>query len=249
MQVAELYAGRRDFDTAAMVANLVESEAVPFLPVLRYADTGLRKRTEWEACWAKQRQEDALDAQVAGENPRRPGESEEDHAKRVALEQKHRKQQEVGDIQVPPKYKSADFLSSTFWRLRGRLDVPKERFVSFPNCSRDSDGSLVIASAGWNHHRQATALASYYLSMKENEGWLPERLKPLLAGIQELVPWLQQWHNDYNAEHATRMGDYFESFVADEARTLGFTLVDLRDWKPPAKLTASQHKKKKKVMS
>jgi len=133
--------------------------------------------------------------------------------------------------------------------LRGGLDVPKERFISHPYCSRDADGSLVIAWAGWNHLQQATALASYYLSMKENEGWLPERLKPLLAGIQELVPWLQQWHNDYNAEHATRMGDYFESFVADEARTLGFTLVDLRDWKPPAKLTASQHKKKKKVMS
>ena len=97
---------------------------------------------------------------------------------------------------MPPKYKSADFQSTTFWRLRGGLDVPKERFVSFPNCSRDADGSLVIAWAGWDHLQQATALASYYLNMKENEGWSPERLKPLLTGIQELVPWLKQWHND-----------------------------------------------------
>jgi hypothetical protein len=85
--------------------------------------------------------------------------------------------------------------------------------------------------------------------MKENEGWTPQRLKPLLAGIQELVPWLKQWHNDYNAGYATRMGDYFESFVADEARALGFTLADLHDWAPPAKATASQGKKKKVAVS
>jgi hypothetical protein len=129
------------------------------------------------------------------------------------------------------------------------LDVPKERFVSFPNCSRDADGSLVIAWAGWDHLQQATAIASYYLNMKENEGWAPERLKPLLSGIQELVPWLKQWHNVYSPEHATRMGDYFESFVIDEARALGFTIADLRSWTPPAKPAASRSRRKKHAMS
>ena len=150
---------------------------------------------------------------------------------------------------MPPKYKSADFLSSTFWRLRGGLDVPKERFISFPHCSRDSDGTLVFVWAGWTRLQQATALAAYYLTMKENEGWLPDRLKPLLAGIQELVPWLKQWHNDYNAEHATRMGDYFESFVVDEARALGFTLADLNSWTPPARQAAGRGRKKKEAVS
>jgi hypothetical protein len=28
------------------------------------------------------------------------------------------------------------------------------------------------------------------------------------------------------------MGDYFESFVADEARAMGFTLDELRAWRP-----------------
>ncbi len=36
MQVAELYRGHPDFDVHALVAELVEGEAVPFLPVLRY---------------------------------------------------------------------------------------------------------------------------------------------------------------------------------------------------------------------
>ena len=68
--------------------------------------------------------------------------------------------------------------------------------------------------------------------MKDNEGWEPARLQPLLVGLLELVPWLKQWHNDYDAEHATRMGDYFESFVADEARGMGLTLDALRAWRP-----------------
>lgn len=200
MQVAELYTGRGDFDVSALVAELVAGESVPFLPVLRYSEAGLRKREQWEATWALQRREDA------GEK--------------------------VGDIPVPPKYKAVDFLKTDFWRLRGGLDVPKERWVSYPGCERGADGSLVVSWAGWDALKQATALAAYYLDMKENEGWDTPRLQPLLAGLQELVPWLQQWHNDYNPEHALRMGDYFASFVTDEARALGLTLDDLRNWKP-----------------
>jgi hypothetical protein len=249
MQVAELCAGRNDFDATALIAELVEGESVPFLPVLRYAESGLRKRAEWEVCWSKQRDEDAADAAVAAATPRQEDESEDAYGRRLATEQKQRKAREVGDIPVPPKYKSADFLNTAYWRLRGGLDVPKERFVSYPHCSRDADGSLVIAWAGWNHLQQATALASYYLDMKENEGWSQDRLRPLLAGLLELVPWLKQWHNEYNSEHATRMGDYFDSFVVDEARSLGFTLADLRDWKPPGKLTAGLQKKKKATVS
>lgn len=64
MQIAKLYTGRGDFDAAVLVAQLVESESVPFLPVLRYKESGLRKRAEWESCWKKQRCEDAIDAAV-----------------------------------------------------------------------------------------------------------------------------------------------------------------------------------------
>ncbi|MDP2794606.1 MAG: BREX-2 system adenine-specific DNA-methyltransferase PglX [Sulfurisoma sp.] len=200
MQVAALYAGHADFDPAQLVAELVVSEAVPFLPVLRYTETGLRKRAQWEDTWAMQRREDA------GEK--------------------------VGKIPVPPKYQSKDFLKTDIWRLRGGLDVPKERWISYPGCERGVDGSLVIAWAGWNHLQQATAIAAYYLDMKDNEGWPPERLQPLLAGIQELVPWLRQWHNDLDPTYGERMGDYYKGFVTEEARTLGFTLDDLRAWKP-----------------
>ena len=144
---------------------------------------------------------------------------------------------------MPPKYQSKDFLKTDCWRLRGGLDVPKERWVSYPGCERGADGSLPIAWAGWNQLQQAMALASYFIDMKEREGWSPERLQALLAGLLELVPWLKQWHNEMNPEFGARMGDYYESFVNDEARTLQFTLDDLRAWKPTVAATKRGRKK------
>jgi hypothetical protein len=138
----------------------------------------------------------------------------------------------VGSIPVPPKYKKEDFRKVTFWDLRGGLDVPKERWISYPGCERGADGSLVIAWAGWDHLQQATAIASFYIEMKDSEGWPPERLQPLLAGIQEIVPWLKQWHNELHTTFGERMGNYYESFVSEEARALGFTLEGLRAWRP-----------------
>lgn len=217
VQIAGLYAGHAGFDLGQVVAELVARESVPFLPVLRYTDTGLRKRAQWEATWALQRLEDA-GQDVTGQ---------------------------VGKIPVPPKYQSKDFLKADFWRLRGGLDVPKERWVSYPGCERGADASLPIAWAGWNHLQQATALAAYYLEMKENEGWEPARLQPLLAGLLELVPWLEQWHNDIDPAYGERMGTYYRGFVNEEARALGFTLDDLRAWKPPA--VAARRGRKKAV--
>lgn len=257
MPIAELYAGHTDFELGQLVADLVASEAVPFLPVLRYSDTGLRKRTQWESTWALQRREDAIDAEViANESEGWKAEltiavrkgfnlAEEAALTTEAAEwvdqcldanikrrQKERKAAEVGRIPVPPKYQSKDFLKADYWRLRGGLDVPKERWISYPGCERGADTSLPIVWAGWNHLQQATALAAYYLEMKDNEGWPRERLQPLLAGLLDLVPWLEQWHNDIDTAYGERMGDYYRGFVNEEARAQGFTLDDLRGWKP-----------------
>lgn len=223
-QVAEVYRGRSDFDMTNLVAELVKSEAVPFLPVLRYKSSGLRNRQVWERVWEMQRHEDAIAARTklpAG-----------DPQRLANTEAKLLKAERVGDIPLPPKYKSADFLQGTFWRLRGKLDMPKERFVSYPGCQRDADPSLVIGWAGWDHLQQAQAVASYYQQMKTNEGWGPTRLVPLLAGIIELLPWLMQWHNEVDPAYGIGMGDFFYSFVEEEARGLGLTLNKIREWAP-----------------
>jgi hypothetical protein len=259
MQVAARFAGHADFDLARTIADLVAVESVPFLPVMCYSDTGLRKREQWENTWALQRREDEIDADVVTtEGPGWRAELTADARTRFGLPesvsltaeaqdwvelkvaseikryQVERKANEVGPIPVPPKYQSKDFLKTDLWRLRGGLDVPKERWVSYPGCERGADTSLPIAWAGWDHLQQATALAAYYLEMKESEGWEAARLQPLLAGLLELLPWLEQWHNEVDPVYGERMGAYYKGFVSEEARSHGFTLDDLRAWKPAA---------------
>lgn len=271
-QVAELYAGRPDIDLTQLVHELVLSESVPYLRVLRYTESGLRKRAEWQRTWAQQRQEDAIDAEEEARRPvyegmakemlrdqierneeRRTGESKQAYAERVdaiiaadglqeAIARKtdslikeaqdERKAKEVGTIPVPPKYSKNDFQGSTYWRLRGGLDVPKERFVTYPGAEREADGSPVVSWAGFDHLQQAQALATYYIQCKEREGLGEERLKPLLAGLIELLPWLLQWHNAYNPDFGMGLGDYFRSFVEDEARSLDSTPEALASWAP-----------------
>lgn len=224
MQVAEFYRGRKDFDLLSLITELVRSEAVPFLPVLRYKESGLRTRVLWEATWDKQRAEDAIDARtlLPKGDPRQLTKEQAAQLKR----------EQIGDMPVPPKYKSSDFQDQVYWRLRGKLDVPKERFISYPRCERDADQTMVIAWAGWDHLEQARALAGYYEIVKSSEGWSDARLMPLLAGVLELVPWLQQWHNEIDQALNLRLGDFFKSFVEEEARSMRKTIEEIRAWKP-----------------
>lgn len=145
------------------------------------------------------------------------------------------------DIPVPPKYTSADFLKNDYWRLRGKLDVPKERWVSFPHCE-GPDGTPVIAWAGYDHLQLARSISAYYVDIQERLGGRDDpRLVPLLACLLELLPWLKQWHNEPDTAYdGMCMGDYFEGFVQEEARSLprpggdsGWTLEEIRAWQPP----------------
>ena len=232
-QVASHYAGNAGIDIGALVAELVESESVPALRVQRHKPSGLTKRADWERTWALQRREDEIDAEVAASTPRCEDETEEDHAARLQAEQRRRKQEEVGNLTPPPKYRATDFLKPTYWRLRGALDVPKERFVSLPDMSRDNDPTLLVGWAGWNALELCQAVATYYAEVVEQDGWTTERLTPLLAVLQENLPWLKQWHNDLDPEYNQRLGDFFETFLHSQLSTHTLTAEDLRNWTPP----------------
>jgi hypothetical protein len=241
--VAELYRGRPDFDVVRLVTELVGAESVPLLPVLRYKPSSLDKRRVWERTWDLQRQEDAIDRRATlkglgvndggwkaatddGNSPLNPAQAD-------VL-----KKEKVGAIPPPPKYKSADFQKGDYWRLRGSLDVPKERWVSFPHCE-GADGLPLIAWAGYDHLQLAKAVAAHYVHVQEQEGGRDDpRLVPLLACLIELLPWLKQWHNDIDPEFNMGLGDYFEGFVQDEARQMGRTIEEVRAWQPPAKKTS-----------
>lgn len=138
---------------------------------------------------------------------------------------------EVGKILAPPKYTSADFLPGV-WNHRGKFDVPKERFISYPGAESETDSSLVVGWAGWNHLERARALATLYLRAKR-EGRSVEQVVPLLTGLAELLPWLLQWHNEPSSDPALdRPGSQIAALIDSELRVLQLTADDLTEWRP-----------------
>ncbi len=225
--VGELYRNDPAFKIEKLITELVEAESVPHLPILRYKVTGLRKRLEWEHTWELQRQEDTppsppLERGGGIDSPPLQGGAR------------------GGSIPVPPKYASTDFLKPNYWRLRGKLDVPKERWIAFPHCQSE-DGTLAIAWAGYNHLQLAQTLSTYYIDIKERIGGSNDpRLAPLLASLVELIPWLKQWHNDIDPEFGLAMGDYYEGFLIEEAKAIGHTVESLKAWEPVGKVKSKK---------
>ena len=124
------------------------------------------------------------------------------------------------EIDVPPKYGSADFQRASYWRARGKLDVPKERFVSYPEAGRDTDDSVLLGWAGWDQLAQARALATVYLDRKTQERWPSHRLLPLLAGLVELEPWLHQWFAEEQPGFVGSPAQFFTDFINNELSAL-----------------------------
>lgn len=207
-EVAALYDSAQDF--SQIIAEIVTSEHVPYLAALRYKDSGLRKRADWEHVWDLQRQEDALNADL------------EEGKKEKRL-----------DIPVPPKYTSADFLKTTYWSNRGKLDVPKERFVSYPGAEGESDPTLLLGWAGWDHAQQADALATLAHERLEQDGWGEEleRMTPLLAGIVELLPWVKQWHTEAD-DFGDTPADHVDEDLTVLRNSTGITDSQMQEWRP-----------------
>ncbi|MEV4436708.1 BREX-2 system adenine-specific DNA-methyltransferase PglX [Streptomyces sp. NPDC049585] len=199
--VAELYAPRQDL--AKTLRELLAEEHVPFIPALRYKPAALKKRADWEHVWDLQREEDAA--------PDEP-------AKRKVRER----------TPVPPKYTSADFLKPSYWRARGKLDVPKERFISYGTVNTQSPE--LYGWAGWDHLEQALALASYI----QQTGLGDDEIVPYLAGLLELQPWLEQWYGEYDPEFGASPAAEILAFRQQKQGELGLTDDALRAWRPSA---------------
>ncbi|WP_081036958.1 BREX-2 system adenine-specific DNA-methyltransferase PglX [Pseudomonas corrugata] len=238
IQIAELYCGDSFFDLQALVCELVDGDNVPQMAVSRLKVDALPKFRAWQGIWHMQRLEDAIDAKYGVNHPLLPDDAQ-DPEKRATYglklaQAKLEKADRVGDIPLPPRYRSTDFRKPCYWSLRGKLDVPKERFFSLPGCEKGGDSTLVIGGARLNHLQRAQAIASWYLGRKDGEGWEVERLMPMLVALDELIPWLKQWHNEVDPEFGERMGDYYEGFLLEELRNLEITRAELMTWQPAA---------------
>lgn len=220
--VAQLYArdhlGKPDLVLAQVLERIIADEHVPNLAALRYKDTGLRKRAQWESVWEQQREEDRT-------------------GKRL-------------DIPVPPKYTSADFRKTSYWSHRGKLDVPKERFVSYPDANPDSDPSLLLGWAGWDHRDQAQALVNLVNDRTSEAGWGTDKITPLLAGLAEVMPWVKQWHGEFDEEWGGNPAEEYQAFLDEQRTRHQLTVDDLKAWRPTAagraNTTAAGRGRKKK---
>jgi SAM-dependent methyltransferase len=156
-----------------------------------------------------------------------------------ALQRREDAGEQVGPVPVPPRYKPADFTRSSYWQQRGKLDVPKERFVAYPGAERDTDPEAVYGWAGWDHLEQARALATLVLHRSQQDGWPGDRLRPLLGGIAELEPWLHQWYHDPDPEYGGSPADYLSAFLDSafldqQLGEVGCTRQELARWQPEA---------------
>lgn len=195
--VAETYAPGQTL--ATVLEACIANEHVPYLSALRYQDSGLRKRGVWETVWQHQREEDETRAR-----------GDEWAASRIR-----------DQIPLPPKYTSADFLKASYWRLRGKFDVPNERFIAYPNTQPAGDQTPLLGWAGWEPGHRAQVLADLIAAHIEGPQD-PDRslLLPLVAGLHEIAPWLPP------DDHRTQQ-------LHTWMRTLNATTEELLAWRPP----------------
>lgn len=212
--VAALYAadhlGKRDASLATVLADVIAAEHVPYIAALRYKDSGLRKRSQWEKTWELQREEDRTGQRL--------------------------------DIAVPPKYSSADFLKQSYWSHRGKLDVPKERFISYPDAGPDSDPTILLGWAGWDHKDQAQALINLVNDRTDEAGWDTERITPLLAGLQEIMLWVHQWHGKPDEEWGGTPSEEYQAYLDEQRAKHGLSADDLTAWRPEKKARGGRRK-------
>ncbi|MGH3697291.1 MAG: BREX-2 system adenine-specific DNA-methyltransferase PglX [Pseudonocardiaceae bacterium] len=225
--VAALWAGdalgRPDADLAEVVGALVDTEHVPFLAAYRYKPAGLVKRAEWERTWSLQRREDVIASRMGYDDVTHP-------------EVRRAIKTEIGEVPVPPKYGPPDFARGSYWTQRGKLDVPKERFVSYPGASRDGDGSLLLGWAGWDHRQQAQALAVLITQRRGDDGWPAGRVTPLLAGLAEVLPWVRQWHGGIDPRYGASPADIYSGFLDAQRGELHLTAEQLSSWRPSGRV-------------
>jgi hypothetical protein len=136
-------------------------------------------------------------------------------------------------IPVPPKYGQGDFVKAAYWKARGKLDVPKERFISYPGVAREGDATPVLGWAGWSHRDQALALARE-IPTQQALGADDATLVPLVAGLVELEPWLAQWHAEIEPQFGASPASVIAGVVDQYLARMEKTRDQVTAWTPPA---------------
>lgn len=135
------------------------------------------------------------------------------------------------DVPVPPKYGPSDFLKSTYWSARGKLDVPKERFLSFPGSRIPDDATELYGWAGWDHAERGQAIAR--LANELARAIAPdEQIIPFVGALLELQPWLEQWYGEIDAQSGVSPASAISGATTALLGRLGIGADTVLAWRP-----------------
>lgn len=135
------------------------------------------------------------------------------------------------EVHLPPKFAQADFLKQTYWSARGKLDVPKERFLSFPGTHLPDDTSELYGWAGWDYAERGQAIARLANDVSR-AGSPDEQIIPLLGSLLELQPWLGQWYGDLDARSGVSPASAISGVTTALLGRLGIGSDTVLAWRP-----------------
>ena len=131
--------------------------------------------------------------------------------------------------EVPPAYGSDDFLKPEYWRLRGKLDVPKERFIAFTEVPGRSGVETLYGWAGWTAQQRVKAILAIDEELEDASVPLADRIG-LLDSAWRLLPDVAR----EDAPASNRLKAELQALVGPE----GPSAALIEDWKnrfpPPA---------------
>jgi len=65
------------------------------------------------------------------------------------------------------------------------------------------------------------------------DGWDTDRLRPLLAGLSEVMPWVRQWHTEVDPRFGQTPADAYDAYLTTQRETHALTEESIRTWTPP----------------
>ncbi|MER7822162.1 BREX-2 system adenine-specific DNA-methyltransferase PglX [Streptomyces sp. NPDC096097] len=137
-------------------------------------------------------------------------------------------------VPLPPRFTSSDFLKPSYWRQRGKFDVPNERFTSYLPPFSALAATTVIGWAGWEAEERAQALFDLLGSSMPALTGNPESALPLLAALQETLPWVPQTGRGANPFEPSDTYEEMQAAFTRLTNALGITSEDVAAWRPPA---------------
>lgn len=137
------------------------------------------------------------------------------------------------EVPVPPKYAQSDFLKSPYWTARGKLDVPKERFISFPGSYLPDDASELFGWAGWDHGARGQAVARLANDLSRSDAQ-EDQVIPLVGALLEIEPWLKQWHDDIDTRSGVSPATAVAGITTAVLARLDMGRDQVLAWRPPA---------------